>query len=64
MVQPYLSGIEDDGETALVYLRGMFSHAVRKGPVLTGPATVSRLRPLRGRADGRRHYYPGSCREI
>jgi hypothetical protein len=37
MVQPYLSGIDDDGETALVYLRGMFSHAVGKGPVFTGP---------------------------
>jgi len=37
MVQPYLVGIEDDGEMALVYLHGMFSHAVRKGPVLTGP---------------------------
>jgi hypothetical protein len=37
MVQPYLWAIEDDGETALVYLRGRFSHAVRKGPVLAGP---------------------------
>jgi hypothetical protein len=37
MVQPYLAAIEDAGETALVYLRGIFSHAVRKGAVLMGP---------------------------
>jgi hypothetical protein len=37
MVQPYFAGVDDEGETALVYVRGMFSHAVRKGPVLTGP---------------------------
>ncbi|MEU6864555.1 hypothetical protein ABZ924_14950 [Streptomyces sp. NPDC046876] len=34
MVQPYLARI-DEGERALVFLGGVFSHAVRKGPVLT-----------------------------
>ncbi|AXE25089.1 hypothetical protein C0216_17985 [Streptomyces globosus] len=34
MVQPYLSRIEE-GERALVFLGGVFSHAIRKGPVLT-----------------------------
>ncbi|KOU20566.1 hypothetical protein ADK52_25995 [Streptomyces sp. WM6372] len=34
MVQPYLTRI-DEGERALVFLGGSFSHAIRKGPVLT-----------------------------
>lgn len=34
MVQPYLSGVDRDGETALVFLGGTFSHAIRKGPML------------------------------
>ena len=37
MVQPYLSAVDTDGETALVYLGGAFSHAVRKGAQLDGP---------------------------
>src|SRR4029453_591751 len=37
MVQPYLAAIEDAGETALVYLCGIFSHAVRKGAGFMGP---------------------------
>ncbi|MCC0099881.1 hypothetical protein K7B10_34885 [Streptomyces flavotricini] len=39
MVQPYLSRI-DEGERALVFLGGSFSHAIRKGPVLTDVGTV------------------------
>ena len=39
MVQPYLPGIENEGETSLIYLGGVFSHAMRKGPVLDGPDT-------------------------
>ena len=39
MVQPYLRGIEDDGETSLVFIGGSFSHAMRKGAVLEGPDT-------------------------
>ena len=34
MVQPYLDSVDTDGETALLFLGGSFSHAVRKGPLL------------------------------
>jgi hypothetical protein len=34
LVQPYLSSIETDGETALVFLGGELSHVLRKRPVL------------------------------
>jgi glutathione synthase/RimK-type ligase-like ATP-grasp enzyme len=34
MVQPYLSAIDELGETALLYFDGAFSHAIRKGPLL------------------------------
>jgi len=34
MVQPYLDGIDATGETAVVYLDGAYSHAVRKAPLL------------------------------
>jgi glutathione synthase/RimK-type ligase-like ATP-grasp enzyme len=42
MVQPYLAGIDAEGETGLVYIGGSYSHAFRKGPLLaedTGPGT-------------------------
>ena len=35
MVQPYLAQIDTDGETALFFFGGAYSHAVRKGPLLT-----------------------------
>jgi hypothetical protein len=34
MVQPYLADVDTAGETALVYVDGKFSHAVRKGAML------------------------------
>ncbi|WP_375490451.1 RimK family alpha-L-glutamate ligase [uncultured Jatrophihabitans sp.] len=34
MIQPYLEGVDADGETALLYFDGRFSHAIRKGPML------------------------------
>jgi hypothetical protein len=34
MVQPYLTALDDAGETALVYVDGACSHAIRKGPIL------------------------------
>ena len=34
MLQPYLDRVDADGETALIYFGGVFSHAVRKGPLL------------------------------
>jgi hypothetical protein len=37
MMQPYLRAIDHEGETLLVYLNGVFSHAMRKAAVLTGP---------------------------
>lgn len=41
MVQPYLAAVDTVGETALIYLAGpdglVYSHAIRKGPMLTGP---------------------------
>ena len=35
MVQPYLSSVETTRERSLVYLDGVFSHAVRREPVLS-----------------------------
>lgn len=34
MLQPYLDRVDDYGETALMYLGGRYSHAIRKGPLL------------------------------
>lgn len=43
LVQPYLDRVDDLGETALIFIDGQFSHAIRKGPLLqrdtvAGPA--------------------------
>lgn len=35
MVQPYLAQVDTYGETALLFFGGTFSHAIRKGPLLT-----------------------------
>ena len=37
LVQPYLAAVDTAGETALLFLGGHYSHAVRKGPMLDGP---------------------------
>lgn len=37
MMQPYLRAVDDEGETAFVYLNGVFSHAIRKAAILTSP---------------------------
>jgi len=34
MLQPYLDRVDDYGETAVIYLGGRYSHAIRKGPLL------------------------------
>lgn len=34
LLQPYLSRVDEQGETALMYFEGQFSHAIRKGPLL------------------------------
>lgn len=44
MVQPYMPAVDVEGECALVYLGGEFSHAVQKGPMLEqGAGIVDRL---------------------
>jgi O-ureido-D-serine cyclo-ligase len=44
MLQPYLGHVDEHGETALIYLGGEFSHAIRKGPLLrSGAALVEGL---------------------
>jgi glutathione synthase/RimK-type ligase-like ATP-grasp enzyme len=42
MLQPYLTGVDTVGETALIYLDGVFSHAVGKAALLA-PAAVNPL---------------------
>ncbi|HKT03176.1 MAG TPA: hypothetical protein VJT31_26910 [Rugosimonospora sp.] len=37
MVQPYLRAVDADGETALMFFRGGYSHAIRKAALLAGP---------------------------
>jgi len=41
LLQPYFEGVDQHGETALIYIDGRFSHAIRKGPLLPlgAPAT-------------------------
>lgn len=34
MVQPYLRAVDEQGETALLFFGGQFSHAIRKAPLL------------------------------
>jgi glutathione synthase/RimK-type ligase-like ATP-grasp enzyme len=34
MVQPYVPSVDELGETALLYFDGVYSHAIRKGPIL------------------------------
>lgn len=43
MVQPYLRLVEE-GERALVFFSGTFSHAIRKGPVLTEAGVIDNFR--------------------
>ena len=34
LLQPYLPSVDRDGETALIFIDGRFSHAIRKGALL------------------------------
>ncbi|MCW2840773.1 MAG: hypothetical protein JWR55_2256 [Aeromicrobium sp.] len=34
MTQPYIASVDDDGETAMLFFGGEFSHAIRKGALL------------------------------
>ena len=38
LTQPYVASIASDGETALMYFDGAYSHAIRKGALLEGAA--------------------------
>jgi O-ureido-D-serine cyclo-ligase len=38
LLQPYLTSVDERGETALLFYRGQFSHAIRKGPMLRADA--------------------------
>jgi glutathione synthase/RimK-type ligase-like ATP-grasp enzyme len=48
MVQPYLASVDDLGETAMLFIGGAFSHAVRKGPLLARGEGVRQDRDSRG----------------
>ncbi len=41
LLQPYVEGVDQQGETGLVFIDGRYSHAIRKGPLLkrNGAAT-------------------------
>jgi O-ureido-D-serine cyclo-ligase len=42
LLQPYLDRVDAHGETALVFVDGEFSHAIRKGPLLRRGADPTR----------------------
>ncbi|MDK3258458.1 ATP-grasp domain-containing protein [Blastococcus capsensis] len=48
MVQPYQASVDRLGETAMLFLGGRFSHAVRKGPLLRRGEGVRQDRDSRG----------------
>jgi glutathione synthase/RimK-type ligase-like ATP-grasp enzyme len=48
MLQPYLRSVDERGETALLYVDGAFSHAIRKGPILPPEGEPPRLREHEG----------------
>ncbi len=41
LLQPYLDSVDSEGETALLFFAGRFSHAIRKGPLLPPGSTAS-----------------------
>jgi len=47
MLQPYLDRVDRDGETALMFIEGRFTHAIRKGPLLPAgaPSTTGLFAP-------------------
>lgn len=59
MVQPYLTAVDEEGETSLVYLGGEYSHAVRRATTLHGPDTGVDRRFLPGAGSGVRPERPG-----
>jgi hypothetical protein len=47
VLQPYLDSVDRDGETALMYFHGRFSHAIRKAALLKGSPVVGLFAPER-----------------
>jgi len=39
LIQPYVSAVDVQGETGLIYIDGRYSHAIRKGPLLARDGT-------------------------
>lgn len=48
MTQPYISSVDEEGETAMLFFGGTFSHAIRKGAILTRGEGVRQDRDGRG----------------
>lgn len=46
MIQPYLDLVDSQGETALLYIGGQYSHAIRKGPLLRRNQEVEHVHGL------------------
>ena len=63
MMQPYIRAVDDAGETSLVYLGGVFSHAMRKAAVLTGP-DVGRDRRFEPQGSLRLQRHQPTAREL
>jgi O-ureido-D-serine cyclo-ligase len=41
LLQPYVESVDRDGETDLIYFDGVYSHAIRKSPMLMSDGTVN-----------------------
>jgi glutathione synthase/RimK-type ligase-like ATP-grasp enzyme len=51
LLQPYLPSVDREGETALMYIDGRLSHAIRKGPLLPpGAAPPAPPAPMSARS--------------
>jgi hypothetical protein len=53
MTQPYISSVDDEGETAMLFIGGVFSHAIRKGQLLKSGEGVVQDRAGRETIDPR-----------
>lgn len=48
MTQPYIASVDDEGETAMLFFGGKFSHSIRKGAILARGEGVRQDRDGRG----------------
>jgi glutathione synthase/RimK-type ligase-like ATP-grasp enzyme len=46
MIQPYLDAVDSVGETAVIFIGGRYSHAIRKGPLLVRNVQGERVEGL------------------